>query len=143
MKNNQKEIQQLSTTTLKIYIHLLEQNKPQGPREITRTLNLSSPSIAYYHLRKLEELGLVKKTLDGYIAVPGARIEGYITIGRRILPRLKFYALLYTGLLIVELLGLVLTILNKQVPKPELMVLITITVVTIIIFARESKRIRE
>ncbi len=142
MRNNQKETRQLSATTLKIYIHLLEQGEPQGPREIARALNLSSPSIAYYHLRKLEELGLAKKTSDGYTAVPGARIEGYITIGRRVLPRLKFYALLYAGLLIVELLGLALTILNKQVPKPELMILIVITVVTVIIFVKESKRIR-
>ncbi len=140
MKDDQKESQRLSATTLKIYIYLLEQSRPQGPREITRALNLSSPSIAHYHLRKLEELGLVKKAPDGYVAVPGARIEGYITIGRRILPKLKFYALLYTGLLIVELLGLVLTILKRQLPKPELLILIVITVITITIFVKESKR---
>lgn len=140
MKNTQKESQQLSATTLKIYLHLLEQNKPQGPREIARTLNLSSPSIAHYHLRKLEEIGLVRKTLDGYMAVPGAQIEGYVTIGRRLLPRLKFYALLYTGLLIIELLGLILTILNRQLPKPELLILIIITLMTIVIFVKESKR---
>ncbi len=142
MKKDQKESQQLSATSLKIYLHLLEQNKPQGPREITRALNLSSPSIAHYHLRKLEELGLVKKTPDGYIAVPGVRIEGYITIGRRILPKLKFYALVYTGLLIIELMGLVLTVMNKQLPKPELLILIIITLITITIFAKESRRKR-
>ncbi len=138
MKNNDG-VHQLQATTLRIYLYLLDQNRPQGPREITRALNLSSPSIAYYHLRKLEELGLVKKTSEGYIALPGAKIEGYITLGKRILPKLKFYALLYTGILIVELTGLLITILNRQVPKPELLILIALTLITIIILTKESK----
>ncbi len=138
MKNN-GNVHQLQATTLRIYLYLLDQNRPQGPREITRALNLSSPSIAYYHLRKLEELGLVKKTSEGYIALPGAKIEGYITLGKRILPKLKFYALIYTGILIVELTGLLITILNKQVPKPELLILIALTLITIIILTKESK----
>ncbi len=138
MKNN-GNAHQLQATTLRIYLYLLDQNRPQGPREITRALNLSSPSIAYYHLRKLEELGLVKKTSEGYIALPGAKIEGYITLGKRILPKLKFYALIYTGILIVELTGLLITILNRQVPKPELLILIALTLITIAILTKESK----
>ncbi len=139
MRTNDEEYYKLRSTSLKVYLYLLEQNEPQGPREITRALSLSSPSVAYYHLRKLEELGLVKKTREGYVAIPGAKIEGYITLGRKILPKLKFYALLYTGILLVELAGLTMTLLNGQLPKPELIILIVITLLTIVIFIRESR----
>ncbi len=50
----------LKGTTLEVYRFLLKSNKPVGARELQRALNLSSPSLAAYHLSKLEETGLAK-----------------------------------------------------------------------------------
>ena len=77
-----EEKPQLSGTTLKVYAYLVSRGEPVGPREITRALGLSSPSLAYYHLRKLEELGFVRRESEGYIAIPGAKIEGFISLVR-------------------------------------------------------------
>ena len=57
--------QELDGTTLRVYVALVNQDKPVGPRELTRLANLSSPSVAYRQLQKLEELGLVEKTPYG------------------------------------------------------------------------------
>ncbi len=51
----------LKGTTLEIYRYLLKKGKPQGTREVQRALNLSSPSLAVYHLAKLEDAGLIKR----------------------------------------------------------------------------------
>jgi DNA-binding transcriptional ArsR family regulator len=51
----------LRGTTLEVYRFLLKGSRPLGAREIQRALKFSSPSLAVYHLSKLEEIGLVKK----------------------------------------------------------------------------------
>jgi Fe2+ or Zn2+ uptake regulation protein len=53
--------QELDGIALRIYVALANADKPLGPREITRLVNLSSPSVAYRNLQKLEELGLIEK----------------------------------------------------------------------------------
>jgi predicted DNA-binding transcriptional regulator len=51
----------LKGTSLDIYRLLLKTGKPLGIREVQRALNLSSPSVAQYHLVKLEQAGLLKR----------------------------------------------------------------------------------
>jgi predicted transcriptional regulator len=51
----------LKGTTLEVYRFLLKSNKPVGTRELQRALNLSSSSVATYHLSKLEDAGLLKR----------------------------------------------------------------------------------
>jgi predicted transcriptional regulator len=53
--------EELEGITLRVYVTLVNENKPLGPRELARKANLSSPSVAYRHLQKLEELELVEK----------------------------------------------------------------------------------
>ena len=48
----------LRGTTLDVYRFLLKRKEPVGAREVQRVLNLSSPSLATYHLSKLEDVGL-------------------------------------------------------------------------------------
>ena len=49
-------------TTLKVYKFLLKHNQAIGVRELQRSLEFSSPSVAAHHLNKLEEWGLCQKT---------------------------------------------------------------------------------
>ena len=95
----------LSRTALKIYLFLLEQGSELGPREIARALNLS-PSLVYYHLRRMEELGLIAKGSSGYRVASSLRIEGFFILGRKVIPRMYVYSAFFAGLLFSELLSL-------------------------------------
>jgi len=69
--------------------------------------SLSSPSVAYRHLEKLEDLGLVEKNEVGeYTVKRKARVAGYMWLGRRLVPKMLAYSLVFMGILIVELVVL-------------------------------------
>ena len=131
---------ELSKTTIRIYLYMMSKNEPLGPREIMRELGLSTPSLVYYHLKKLEEQGLVKKTSSGYVAVPGIKIEGYIQLGRKLVPRLLLYSFIYLGILVIELMGLMIN-LSRNVPvSREYVILIIFTSMTAMILLIEGLR---
>jgi len=51
----------LQGVTLKVYLYVVKKNGPVGPRDVMRGVRLSSPSVAYRHLQKLETMGLLAK----------------------------------------------------------------------------------
>jgi hypothetical protein len=68
-----------------------------------RGTKLSSPSVAYWHLQKLENSGLLQKNKAGeYIVKEKTNISGHIWIGRNLVPRLMCYSLFFLGILAVE-----------------------------------------
>jgi DNA-binding transcriptional ArsR family regulator len=92
----------LRGTTLEIYRFLLKSNKPVGAREVQRNLHLSTPSLATYHLSKLEETGFVKKE-KGEFVVNKVILEDCIRFGRFLIPRYLFYSVFAVLALILEL----------------------------------------
>jgi hypothetical protein len=46
--------QDLERITLKVYLYVMKKGKPVGPRDIIKGVNLSSPSVDYRHLQKLD-----------------------------------------------------------------------------------------
>ena len=95
---------ELRGTTLRIYWALFSRNKPMGVREAQRTLKLSSPSTALYHLDKLRRLGLVEKDSYGqYVVVEEVKVgtlRQFVRFGKLILPRYLFYAAFFWTALI-------------------------------------------
>ena len=90
-------------TTLNVYSYVVKKGKPVGPREVMRGANLSSPSVAYWHLQKLENSGLLQKNVAGeYIVKEKTSISGHIWIGRNLVPRLMCYSLFFLGIIAVE-----------------------------------------
>jgi hypothetical protein len=85
--------------TLKIYLYLLKQG-PSELRDIQRGVNLSSASLASYHLGKLSEAGFVKQDVHGrYLAIKEGSdkiLEGYSRVGPAVVPQLFFFATLFT-----------------------------------------------
>jgi repressor of nif and glnA expression len=75
---------------LKVYRFILKNDKPVGIREVQRALNLSSPTLALYHMNKLEEAGLIKKEANGYVA-DRIVLENVIRLRRILIPRNFFY----------------------------------------------------
>jgi hypothetical protein len=95
MPNNQE----IRGNTLKVYLFLLKHG-PSELREIQRGLDLSSASLASYHLGKLAEVNYVKQDEQGkYFAVKDASVkvlEGYSKVGSAVVPQLFFFSLLFT-----------------------------------------------
>ncbi len=98
--DDSKEV--LRGTTLEVYRFLLKSNKPVGTRELQRALNLSSSSVATYHLSKLEEAGLLKKEPGGF-TVNKFLLENSIKISRFLIPRYLFYAVFAVAVILIEL----------------------------------------
>lgn len=92
----------LRGTTLQVYRFLLKAGKPVGAREVYRALNLSSPSVATYHLSKLEDACLVKREGSNYV-INKVFLENSIRISRFLIPKYLFYSMLALAFLIVEL----------------------------------------
>jgi hypothetical protein len=100
-KGNSEELEGI---TLTVYLQVIKKGKPVGPRDIMKAANLSSPSVAYRHLQKLEDLGyLQKKEYGEYIAKKKAHIRGYVWIGKRLMPALWRYSIVFLVILAFEL----------------------------------------
>ena len=82
----------LKGTTLEVYRFMLKSNKAVGAREIQRKLNLSSPSLAAYHLSKLEEIELIGKA-NGEYTITKNLLEDYVRVSRFLIPRFLFYSI--------------------------------------------------
>lgn len=92
----------LRGTTLEVYRFLLKSNKPVGTRELQRALNLSSSSVATYHLSKLEDAGLLKREMGGF-TVSKYLLENSVKVINFLVPRYFFYAVFAFAVLIIEL----------------------------------------
>ena len=89
--------------TLKVYLFLIKAGKAVGVRELQRGLDLSSPSVAYHHLEKLERMKLVEKDQYGeYAVVKNVDVnilQSFTQIGKLFVPRFLFYAVFFSTLL--------------------------------------------
>jgi len=122
--------EELKDTTLKVYIYTVKADKPVGPRDVMRGTNLSSPSVAYRHLQKLENLGLLTKNRYGnYTLKQKTTITGHLWLGKTLVPRLIFYAAFFTGLLVAELATITIRLAANQ-PIPTELIYLTLTTTT-------------
>lgn len=72
-----------------------------------KAANLSSPSVAYRHLQKLE-LGYLQKNEYGeYTAKNKAHMAGYMWVGHRLMPKMWSHSLVFTSALLAELIVLI------------------------------------
>jgi hypothetical protein len=95
--------EELEGITLDVYLHVLKLGKPVGPREVMKAANLSSPSVAYRHLQKLEDMGYLQKNAYGeYITKNKAHVSGYVWVGKRLMPNMWRYSIIFLAILITE-----------------------------------------
>lgn len=88
--------------TLAVYRYVLKNRKPTGVREVQRSLKFSSPRLAFYHLNKLEEAGLLKKSVDGYV-VERVFLLHSIRLRRLLIPRYFFYSMFFITAILIQL----------------------------------------
>lgn len=96
---------ELKGKTLLVYWYFLKSpTSAVGVREIQRSLQFSSPSVAAHHLEKLLSLGLVEKTKTGeYFLVQQVKVgmlRFFTKMGRFLVPRYLFYSVWLTTMLI-------------------------------------------
>jgi DNA-binding Lrp family transcriptional regulator len=87
---------ELTETQLRIYLYILTHGGDVSVREIARDLRLS-PSTVHYSLKRLEELGYVTRSSSGYVVKKPVKLEGYVLLGRLLVPRLLVYGLFFSG----------------------------------------------
>ena len=105
----------LTGRTLMIYFVLLNK-KTIGVRELQRHLNLSSPSVAKYHLEKLVNLHLIENRSGSYHLDKKADLPlltSWVLIGKKLIPKVIFAAIFLTTLFIGYLL-FIYTYWNKD-----------------------------
>jgi hypothetical protein len=101
--------EKLEGITLKVYLHVVKRGECVGPRDVMKGVGLSSPSVAYRHLQKLEDLGYLQKNEYGEYKVKcKAHIGGHLWLGHRLLLKMWLYSLLFLSILIIELFVLLI-----------------------------------
>jgi hypothetical protein len=82
---------------------ILKSDTSVGVREIWRSLDLSSPSLAQYHVNKLLELQLIEADIHGKYTINNEEtieaLRNFMNLRGMIIPRLTIYATLLLGIL--------------------------------------------
>jgi ABC-type multidrug transport system fused ATPase/permease subunit len=136
--------EELEGITLSVYLYAVKKGKPVGPRDVMKGANLSSPSVAYRHLQKLEDLGYLQKNNYGeYVTKDKASVRGYIWVGRRMLPKMLVYSIIFMIILIVELVVLAIHYsVENYTFKVFFLLLTLVTGFAMAVFAFEALRHR-
>jgi hypothetical protein len=93
-----------------------------------RRTAISSSSVAYRHLQKLEDLGLIQKNSYGqYVVNEKQSFKGYVWVGRNLMPRLVFYSFFFLGLCLIGLATVVLRVMAREGIQLELLFFIFAT----------------
>lgn len=135
---------EIEGTTFKVYLYVMKANGSVGPRDVMRGLELSSPSVAYRHLQKLLDLGLVEKDESGnYLIKEKASFKGFLWIGRTLVSRLILYSLFFFGSLMVESVVLSIRISAGQSIDNTFMLLIIVTAISASLFMFEGYKLKQ
>jgi hypothetical protein len=136
--------EELEGNTLNVYAYVVKEGKPVGPRDVMRGVNLSSPSVAYRQLQKLENFGLLEKNQYGeYVVKERTSISGHLWIGRNLVPRLVFYSFFFMGILGAEIAIIAVQVFFfRQSLNLEILYLIVITAIAMSLFLGEGILLR-
>jgi hypothetical protein len=132
--------EELEGNTLSVYAFIVHADKPVGTREVTRGANLSSSSVAFRHLQKLESLGLLEKNQYGnYTLKEKASINGHVWVGKNLVPRLMFFSFFFLGALGAEIAIILLNyFMNGVVIELSFFFLTALTALSGILFLLEG-----
>jgi hypothetical protein len=98
------ETKRIYGKTLDVYLCILTSESSMGVREIWRALDFSSPSLAQYHVNKLQDLKLIETDFDGKYQINDEEsievLRSFLLLRGMLIPRLTIYSALILGLLI-------------------------------------------
>ena len=134
----------LQGVTLKVYLYVVKKHGPVGPRDVMRGVRLSSPSVAYRHLQKLETMDLLTKDDYGnYIVKEKVAVRGYVWVGRILIPNPLVYSFIFLSILTIEFVVLAIHYsVETQEFKVFFLLLTAITTAALILFVIEGRRMQ-
>ncbi len=136
--------EELNSTLFDSYVFLVKVGKPVGPRDLMRGVNLSSPSVAYRNLQRLIDLGLVAKDEYGnYLVKEKVGMNGYVWIGKTLIPSFAVFGFIFLGVLIAEIAVLIPHLLLGSSIEESFWLLTVVTVVSAAIFLAQALRFRK
>jgi len=130
-------VDELSKSALRVYVRLLESDKPLGVRELARELEMPASTV-HYCLKRLEELGFVERDEDEYKVKRVEGPEGFVIIRRRLVPRLAIYSAFFLGILVAEATICALSGIN-----PDRAVVMMASLMAFLLFLMEGLRARK
>ena len=89
-------------TTLRVYRYMYRAGTAMSIRDVQRGLELSSPSVAEYHIKKLVRAGLVQERDAGFV-VDRVIFENVIRIRRTLIPLQTAYMAFFLSTLAILL----------------------------------------
>jgi len=125
--------------TLQVYLYLLKNNNA-GIREIQKDLKFKSPSLVEYHLKKLEEAGLIYREKGEWKISKEVKpeiLKDFLFIGSTLIPRFALYGSFY----LVIFLYLMLKFLFSSITVYDSILAVILLLVASIIFIYESIKI--
>lgn len=136
--------EKLEGNTLNVYAYVAGENRPLGTREVMRGVKLSSPSVAYRHLQKLEAIGLLEKNEYGnYVLAEKAKVSGYFWVGRSLVPRLMLYSFFFMGAFAAEITIVLFGVFVVGIAIETSFVFLTaMTAIAMVIFFFEGASLR-
>ena len=94
----------LHGTTWNVYLFILTSQEPVGVRDVWRQLQLSTPSLAQYHVNKLLHDDLIKTTVYGKYEINDdlqiEALKNFVVFKGKLIPHLVVYGAIIAGLFI-------------------------------------------
>ena len=119
-------------TTYKVYKYMFKAGKPVGIYDVQRGLQLSSPSVAQYHIKKLLQLGLIKEEPGGYVIDKNV-FDNVIRIRRIAVPVQVAYLTFFA-----VMLSVLLTLLRPQTVTSTYFVAFVSSLIALLIFIQQT-----
>lgn len=131
--------EELTKTGMRTYLYLIKVGKPVGPRDVMRGANLTSPSVAYRNLQKLIDMKLVEKdTYSNYFVKEKIGINGYIWLGKHLIPKFIIFGLIFSGAIIIEIAILIPHLLIGTSIEGSFWLLTIVTIISAVLFLIEG-----
>jgi hypothetical protein len=132
---------ELKTTTFDLYLYLVKVKEPIGPRDIMRSMNITSPGVVHRHLQKLTDWGWVDKDSYGrYFVKKKVGFKGYVWVGKRLVPMSVLFALGFIGLSVVWVSILLLHVYLQSPIDQSYTILTVVTIVASVFLLVEALR---
>ncbi|MEM1680654.1 MAG: helix-turn-helix domain-containing protein [Sulfolobales archaeon] len=130
------DVEDLGKNALRIYFKLFESETPLGVRELARDLNLPVSTV-HYNLKRLESLGILSRSNNGYVVSRPIPLQGFFAIRNRLIPRMIIYSIFFLGFTI----GSLTTIVTSGFSVDKLLA-ITVSSISSAIFFLEGLNMR-
>ncbi|MFX0093765.1 MAG: hypothetical protein ACFFBD_18580 [Candidatus Hodarchaeota archaeon] len=122
MINEEMKLEDLLSNSqiISIFLHLKNENRPLGVREIQRNLNMSSVGSTHWHLQKLLENGAIKQVqgnkyqlaekYEKLKSIPLRIVMNHYFVGNKLIPNVFFLMFFLINVLVVALFTMILNL---------------------------------